>query len=50
MNTTREMKWIRENEINAIYQCRNCEEFYQVPRGCDIPYCSDCDDKGGKEK
>lgn len=39
------MKFIRESQVEEIYQCEFCREFKSVPRGCDLPYCG-C---GGEE-
>jgi len=36
----KKMIWIRENEVECVYQCGDCKKFRLVPKGCDIPSCT----------
>jgi hypothetical protein len=40
------MKYIRQNEIQNIYQCTKCEHYYSTSRDEDAPDCTnpECDD------
>lgn len=39
METKTGMKYLRENEVEEIYQCEHCGQYHTIPRGCDEPYC-----------